>query len=159
MQRILGWFTRVNAFRIGLFTGLFFALLHGWQIVDRSFEVPLLPRMESSLVDLRFKQRFELNPMKTTGRVVIAAVDEPAIAKFGRFPWDRRVVASLIDKLNSVGVTAMGFDIAYSDEDLGGQFAGAKRYRKRFEDISLAAPRNKAAVDRFGEATSDINGA
>jgi len=53
MQRILRWFTRVNAFRIGLFTGLFFAVLHGWQIVNRSFEVPLLPRMESSLLDLR----------------------------------------------------------------------------------------------------------
>src|SRR6059058_3095341 len=98
MQRILRWFTRVNAFRIGLFTGLFFALLHVSQIVYRNVEIPLLPRMESSLVDLRFKQRFQLKPLEPSGRVVIAAVDEPAIARFGRFPWDRRVLASLIDK-------------------------------------------------------------
>jgi len=25
--------------------------------------------------------------------VVVAAVDEAAIAKYGRFPWDRRVIA------------------------------------------------------------------
>ena len=158
MQRILRWFTRVNAFRIGLFTGLLFAFLHAWQIVTRK-EVPLLPRMESSLLDLRFKQRFDLNPLKPSGRVVIAAVDEPAIAKFGRWPWDRRVIASLIDKLNDQKTAAIGFDMSFSDEDLGAKFAGAKRYRKRFEDISLASPRNKGAVDHFAEAESDIAGA
>jgi len=91
--------------------------------------------------------------------VVVAAVDEAAIAKFGRFPWDRRVIAALIDKLDAAGVKAIGFDISFSDEDLGGQFAGAKRYRKRFEDVSLAAPKNRAAVERFRRGEADIAGA
>src|SRR5207248_1717343 len=79
--------------------------------------------------------------------------------RFGRFPWDRRVLASLVDKLDAVGVKAIGLDMSLSDEDLGGQFAGAKRYRRRFEDISLAAPQNRAAIERFDETESEIAGA
>ena len=90
MQRFLRWVRRVNAFRIGLFTGLLFAALYVYQFARRA-DVPVLTRMEGALNDLRFKQRFELNPMPPSGRVVIAAVDELSIAKFGRFPWDRRV--------------------------------------------------------------------
>ena len=158
MKRIVGWFTRVTAFRIGLFTGLFFAAVQVLQIAGRA-EVPLLTRLEKAMIDLRFKQRAELKPLQTHGRIVIAAVDEAAIARFGRFPWDRRVIASLIDKLNEQGATGIGFDMSFSDEDLGAKFAGAKRYRKRFEDISLASPRNKGAVDHFDEAESDLAGA
>ncbi|TMA28257.1 MAG: adenylate/guanylate cyclase domain-containing protein [Deltaproteobacteria bacterium] len=158
MRRFLRWLKAVNAFRIGLATGLVFAAVHVLQIAGRA-ELPLLTRMEDALVDLRFKQRYQFHPLRTSGRVVVAAVDELAIAKYGRFPWDRRVDAALIDKLNAQGVSAIGFDISFSDEDLGGQFAGAKRYRKRFEDISLAAPRNQTAVERFSEADSDLAGA
>ena len=158
MRRLLRALTRVTAFRIGLVTGLFFAALHVVQQAGRT-DVPLLTRMEEVLTDLRFVQRVKLRGAQQSGRVVVAAVDEAAIAKFGRWPWDRRVLASLIDKLDQAGATAIGFDMSFSDEDLGGIFAGAKRYRKRFEDISLAAPKNRAAVEHFDEAESDIAGA
>ena len=126
MRRILGWFTRLTAFRIGLATGLAFALLHAWQLTTRS-ELPVIGRLEGALIDARFKMRPQ------SGKVVVAAVDEAAIAKFGRFPWDRRVMAQLVDKLDAEGVAAAGFDMSFSDQDLGAQFAGAKRFRTRFE--------------------------
>ena len=158
MLRFWRWLKHVNAFRIGLFTGLLFAAL---QIVDTAGrgEIPLLTKMEKALVDLRFKQRVDWKPPTTSGRIVVAAVDEAAIARFGRFPWDRRVMAGLIDKLDAQGATAIGFDMSFSDEDLGAKFAGAKRYRKRFEDISLASPQNRSAVEHFSEAESDLAGA
>ncbi len=158
MRRLGAFITRVTAFRIGLFTGLFFAAIHVLELAGRA-DVPLLTRMEGALTDLRFLQRTQLKGGEPSGDVVVAAIDEAAIAKFGRFPWDRRVIASLIDKLDAAGAKAIGFDMSFSDEDLGGQFAGAKRYRKRFEDISLAAPRNRAAVERFDEAESAVAGA
>src|SRR5690349_6164677 len=105
-MRFWRWLKNVNAFRIGLFTGLIFAGLQVLEVAGRA-EVPLLTKMEKALVDLRFKQRVDVNKQPTSGRIVIAAVDEAAIAKFGRFPWDRRVIASLIDKLNEQGVTAI----------------------------------------------------
>jgi len=158
MRRLGAFITRVTAFRIGLFTGLFFAAIHVLELAGRA-DVPLLTRMEGALTDLRFLQRTQLKGGEPSGDVVVAAIDEAAIAKFGRFPWDRRVIAALIDKLDAAGAKAIGFDMSFSDEDLGGQFAGAKRYRKRFEDISLAAPRNRAAVERFDEAESAVAGA
>jgi adenylate cyclase len=158
VRRFAAWFTRLTAFRIGLFTGLAFAAIHTIQLAGRA-DVPLLTRMEGALTDLRFLQNVTLRGSEPSGQVVVAAVDEAAIAKFGRFPWDRRVIAALIDKLDGSGVKAIGFDISFSDEDLGGAFAGAKRYRKRFEDISLAAPKNRAAVQRFDEAEADVAGA
>ncbi|MGZ6123586.1 MAG: CHASE2 domain-containing protein, partial [Myxococcales bacterium] len=158
MRRLRAFLTRVTAFRIGLLTGFAFAALHVLELAGRT-EVPLLTRLEGALVDLRFAQRVALRGTQHSGEVVVAAVDEAAIARFGRFPWDRRVIAALIDKLDGAGAKAIGFDISFSDEDLGGKFAGAKRYRKRFEDVSLAAPRNRAIVERFDEAESDIAGA
>src|SRR4051812_21696203 len=158
MRRLVRALTRITAFRIGLFTGLLFAALHVLQLAGRT-DIPLLTRLEEELIDLRFAQRTKLRGPRQSGRVVIAAVDEAAIARFGRFPWDRRVIAALIDKLDRAQVRGIGFDMSFSDDDLGGQFAGAKRYRKRFEDVSLAAPANRAAVERFDEAESDIAGA
>ncbi|HZR11444.1 MAG TPA: adenylate/guanylate cyclase domain-containing protein [Myxococcales bacterium] len=158
MRRLKAWFTRVTAFRIGLLTGFAFAAVHVLELAGR-MEVPLLTRLEGALTDLRFAQRTALRGNEHSGQVVIAAIDEAAIVRFGRFPWDRRVIATLIDKLDGAGAKAIGFDISFSDEDLGGKFAGAKRYRKRFEDVSLAAPRNRATVERFDEAESDIAGA
>src|SRR5438067_12678691 len=158
MRRVLDWLTRVTAFRIGLFTGLAFAALHVLEIAGRA-DVPVLTRMEGAVTDLRFSQRVNLFGSAHSGQVVVAAVDEAAIARFGRFPWDRRVLAALVDKLDAAGVKAIGLDISLSDEDLGGQFAGAKRYRRRFEDISLAAPQNRAAIERFDETESEIAGA
>ena len=158
MKRFLPWLARVDAFRIGLAAGLFFAAVHVAQIGGRE-GLPLLTRLEDALIDLRFAQRTQLRGSDHSGQVVVAAIDEAAIARFGRWPWDRRVLAALIDKLDAAGVKAIGFDMSFSDEDLGARFAGAKRYRKRFDDISLASPKNVAAVERFNEAEADIAGA
>ncbi|HMC35548.1 MAG TPA: CHASE2 domain-containing protein, partial [Myxococcales bacterium] len=116
MRRLQGWLTRITAFRIGLFTGLAFAALHVLQLAGRT-DVPVLTRMEGALTDLRFLQRAKLLGSEHSGQVVVAAVDEAAVARFGRFPWDRRVIAALIDKLDAAGAKAIGFDMSFSDED------------------------------------------
>src|SRR5450432_4259087 len=115
MQRFLRFFTRVTPYRIALVTGLFFAAVHLWEVVARD-EVPLVGKMESALKDLKFRQR---GRVAHSGRVVVAAVDEASVARFGRWPWDRRVIASLVDRLGEEGAAAIGFDMSFSDQDLG----------------------------------------
>ena len=154
MQRFLRWFKRLSAFRIGLATGLVFAFAQ-LILVVRRVDLPVLTKVESALQDLKFKQR---GLVDHSDSVVIAAEDEAAIAKFGRVPWDRRVIASLVDKLTAEGAAVVAFDMSFSDEDLSGSFAGAKRFRTRFEGISLAAPANRPAVELFSEAETDIAG-
>src|SRR5437868_14629778 len=85
MRRLRAWFTRVTAFRIGLLTGLAFSAVHVLQLAGR-MDVPLLTRLEGALIDLRFAQRVALRGSGHSGQVVVAAVDEAAIARFGRFP-------------------------------------------------------------------------
>src|SRR6516162_6220861 len=110
MRRLLRTVARITAFRIGLVTGLFFALLHVLQVAGR-LDLPLLSRTESTLVDLRFKERVQLDPPRPSGKLLVAAIDEAAIARFGRWPWDRRVIASLVDKLDAEGAAAVAFDM------------------------------------------------
>ena len=56
MRRMVRWVKRLTAFRIGLATGFVFALLHLWEVGTRQ-PLPLLGRLESALIDARFRQR------------------------------------------------------------------------------------------------------
>jgi adenylate cyclase len=152
MRQVLRWLFRVSAFRIGLGTGLLFAALHLWVLVHPR-DVPALGRLEGALADTRFSSRPRSN------RVVIAAVDEAAIAKYGRFPWNRRVIAKLVDKLDAQGAAAIGFDITFSDNDRVAELAGADRLRTRFEGLSLAGPAGKATVQLVAQADASLSAA
>jgi adenylate cyclase len=155
MRRTLRWLTKVTAYRIALVVGLAFAAAHLWEIREHD-ELPLTGRLESNLKDLKFRTRGQL---PHSGRVVVAAVDEESIARFGRWPWDRRVLASMVDKLTAEGAAAIAFDMSFSDQDLGVKFAGAKRFRARFEDISLSVGKGRSAVDSVLRVDTDIAGA
>src|SRR5260370_4796808 len=136
MHRFLRWLTLVNAFRIGLATGLFFSLVHLWQVAARQ-EIPVLTKMENAMVDVRFHQRGRVDH---PDRVVLAAVDEQSIARYGPFPWYRRGIASLVDKLVDEGAAPIGFDLSFCDEDLGRRFARAKLSRNAILGIPAPSP-------------------
>ena len=50
--------------------------------------------------------------------IIIVAVDEESLQKFGRFPWSRDVHATLLNKLTAEGARAIGFDIVLTERDL-----------------------------------------
>ena len=47
--------------------------------------------------------------------IAIVAVDEPSIARFGRFPWSRQVMAHAIDALSAAHPKAIALDILFTD--------------------------------------------
>ncbi|HHD63075.1 MAG TPA: EAL domain-containing protein [Desulfobulbaceae bacterium] len=47
--------------------------------------------------------------------VLIIAIDENSLGKYGRWPWPRRVHASLINKLSEGGARAIGYDVIFSE--------------------------------------------
>jgi adenylate cyclase len=170
MRHLARWFRRLSALRIGLYTGVLFAFLHLAQVASRgvvwerwpaAVRLPLeamlqqIARTESALRDIKF---LEQGRVPHENKVAVVAVDEKAIARYGRWPWDRRILAQLVDVLTADGASAIGFDMAFSDEDYSGQFAGADRFRTRFDEISLATGRRKVAVERFSEAEADLAG-
>ena len=56
---------------------------------------------------------FQLQDKKPDSRVVFVAVDEPSVNRFGRWPWDREILAKGIDALSKSDVLIM--DMIFSE--------------------------------------------
>ena len=66
--------------------------------------------------DTKFQVRDLLGQTpKPSDRVVVVAIDEKSVNKLGRWPWSRKVIASLIDKLRQAKVVAL--DIVFSEPE------------------------------------------
>lgn len=73
-------------------------------------KIDFLNSLDLKLKDARFRIRGNLEP---DGRVFIVAVDSKSIDRLGRWPWDRKIIAKLIEKLGSV--KAIALDIVFSE--------------------------------------------
>ena len=71
-----------------------------------------LERFELLLYDLRYQIRGKTTPPQ---EVVIVAIDDKSLEKIGRWPWERRKMASLIDILKEMGAKVIFIDIIYSE--------------------------------------------
>ncbi len=69
--------------------------------------------IDLKLKDVRFRARGDVLPH---AKVVIVAIDEKSINELGRWPWDRKLMARLIDNLGLYGVRTVGLDIVFSEE-------------------------------------------
>ncbi|HET7774086.1 MAG TPA: adenylate/guanylate cyclase domain-containing protein [Burkholderiaceae bacterium] len=53
-------------------------------------------------------------------RIVIVDIDEKSLAAVGRWPWPRETVAALAQKIvDEQGAAVVGFDVVFSDRELG----------------------------------------
>jgi len=68
--------------------------------------------LDIKLKDARFRLRPQIKPDKN---VVIAAIDSKSIDELGRWPWDRSVIASLVENLKYYGAKTVAFDIVFSE--------------------------------------------
>ena len=63
--------------------------------------------------------------------IVLVAVDEASLARFGRWPWSREIHARLIDTLCALHPAVIGFDIAFSEaQSLSADQALARAIRR-----------------------------
>jgi len=98
---------RLAPFLIGLLLTLLFAgAMH--------LRPPFLENIEAKLLDYRFRLRGALPPPET---VVIAAIDEKSIGRLGRWPWDRDVMARLVERLDGAGAGVIVFDVIFSEAE------------------------------------------
>jgi adenylate cyclase len=49
--------------------------------------------------------------------VVIAAIDEKSLDKFGQWPWSRTTLARIADRLTELGAAAIAFDVIFAEPD------------------------------------------
>ena len=49
--------------------------------------------------------------------ILILAVDEPSLARLGRWPWSRRVMADVVDRLTQAGAGPVLLDVIFSEPE------------------------------------------
>src|SRR5512145_1588081 len=128
---------KVDAFRLALYAGLFFTLLHFLNVVFErpEWELPVISRIEHSAQDWTLTRL--RGPRPPSGKVVIVAIDEKSVEEEGIWPWSRSKMARLIDALAAGGVAAVGFDVIWADQDVQG---------RRFADVAASVREAKAAA-------------
>ncbi len=79
------------------------------------FKIPLIEKIALSLQDMKFHVRkntkFQPKPLDN---ILIVAVDEKSVNKLGRWPWDRKIIGQLFEKLNLASI--VGLDIVFSEK-------------------------------------------
>jgi adenylate cyclase len=163
MHRVRSALLAVDAFRLALYVGLAFTGLHflnGVFLGDR-FELPVVARVEHAAQDYALTKL--RGPRAPSGRVVVVAIDEHSVRVEGLWPWSRAKMARLVDRLAEAGVSAVGFDVIWSEDDEIGRRmariaalvraardgAAEPEAARRLEEVWLAArgPEPEAAVD------------
>jgi len=57
-------------------------------------------------------------PREVDSRIVILDIDEKSLGEIGRWPWSRRLMAEVVDKLfERHGVAVLGFDVVWAEPD------------------------------------------
>ncbi len=72
----------------------------------------LVDGLEGALLSSSFRAR---GPLEPHPRIATVDIDEPAVARYGRFPFDRRVFARALDALESAGAAVVFVDIVFSE--------------------------------------------
>ena len=72
--------------------------------------------IEAKLYDLRFQLRGAITPPDS---VVIATIDEQSLARLGRWPWPRTVLARLVERLEQAEAAVIAFDAIFPEPEAG----------------------------------------
>ncbi len=75
------------------------------------------PSFVKSISYLSFDLYQKVFAEKKDSDVVIIDIDESSLGKFGQFPWNRKVFADILDKINESNPKAIGFDIFFTEKD------------------------------------------
>ncbi len=80
--------------------------------------IPLLnDHLEGLLTDIRFRMRNLIYPPEVPEDIVIVAVDEESLKRYGRWPWPRQLQARLLEEVLRTGPRAVGIDIIYGEPE------------------------------------------
>jgi len=101
-------------------------------IIIYNFETNLKKRIGFLNYDL-YQNIFEED--FSTNKVVIVDIDEKSIEKIGQFPWRRDIYSTILENLNSAEVSAIAFDIFFSEEDTQNPVKIFKEFNLNSENI------------------------
>lgn len=126
--------TRVHltAFRVSLVSTCCVALLYLW-----TSQFPLLRSLEARALDLRFHLRGVKSP---TPKIVLVVIDDRSIAELGRWPWSRRRLAEMVQRLQQAGAKVIAFDLLFTEAEANVERQAMQRWRQAVEASDLTLP-------------------
>ncbi len=90
-------------------TILLFFILHATETVDLGF----INTLERQAYDIRLKRTM---PNTVDNSIVIVDIDEQSLSEIGHWPWNRSVMAGLIDQLfDTYQINVLGMDIVFAE--------------------------------------------
>ena len=78
--------------------------------------------------------------------IAIVAIDEPSIARFGRFPWPRSLAARAVDAIAAMQPKVIALDVLYVDATTEAEDAALARSVARAGNVVVAAQIDNAPV-------------
>jgi adenylate cyclase len=98
--------------------GVFLTLLLAGTQFSSGYARQLLDRLDLLIYDLRFNVLLPYSHKEPAAqRIVIIDIDERSLKEVGHWPWSRKVVAELVDKLAAAGVVSITFDVVFSEPE------------------------------------------
>ncbi len=98
--------------------GVFLTLLLVGTQFSSGYARQLLDRLDLLIYDLRFNVLLPYSHKEQAAqRIVIIDIDERSLKEVGHWPWSRKVVAKLVDKLAAAGVVSVTFDVVFSEPE------------------------------------------
>ncbi len=95
----------------GLFYGLLFSISLSLLYIHKPGVIDFL---DNKIYDARLKR---LCIDETPGNPVIVDIDEKSLNTFGQWPWPRRRIALLLEKIRGMGASSVGIDILLAEPD------------------------------------------
>ena len=100
---------------LGLAITLFFVAHAAEWFPTADGKLRLVSQLDNIIYDTRLRMSM---PRSVDPRLVILDIDEKSLGELGRWPWNRRLMAELVDKLfDRYGVAVLGFDVVWAERD------------------------------------------
>src|SRR5262245_49574835 len=111
--------------------------------------LPFVNQLENILYDTRVRASMTHG---VDERIVILDIDERSLGQIGRWPWSRKLMAELTDKLfERYGVALVGFDVVWAEQDTSSGIevldALARKELRASPDFQAAYARLRPALD------------
>lgn len=114
-------------------------------IVVCALGILLLTGLPQALFHALLNVRFSLAERPASGDIAIVAIDAPALAKAGVWPWPRTLHAQMVKRLHDAGAEEIAFDVDFSSASSPEQDAAFEEALK-YAGGSLALPTFKQFV-------------
>src|SRR5262249_52487607 len=118
---------RLTAFRVSLLVILGFIGLY-----YMTAQSHLMRNLEIKLLDLRLQLRGVQRP---DAAVVLVMIDDKSIAELGRWPWSRRLFATVVQRLTTAGARVIALDILLSEPEEHAARDDLQALRRLFETL------------------------